>query len=71
MKDMKERKLSAYKAYFQKKYKEEVEKILSSSNKLEEADAKLERTINRFDEAWEQVYNFYYNDNDGEEEEED
>lgn len=70
MKDMKERKLSAYKAYFQKKYKEEVEKILNSSNKLKDADAKLERTINQFDEAWAQVYNFYYND-DSEEEEED
>lgn len=59
--DNDKRKVNAYRNYFQEKYKEEVMEILSNSKSFDEADAKLEKAINKFDEAWEQVKNYYPN----------
>lgn len=53
------RKIEAYKAYFQKKYKDDVEKALANSKNLEEADNKLDSIIARYDAAWDQVCYFY------------
>lgn|GEM_PF-7053218 len=53
------RKVQAYRNYFQEKYQKKVMDILSNSKSLDEADAKLEKAINKFDEAWEQVKNYY------------
>ena len=53
------RKVQAYRNYFQEKYQKEVMNILENSKSLEEADEKLEATINKFDTAWEQVKNYY------------
>lgn len=65
------RKVAAYKDYFQKKYTEDVLKILSESRSMDEADQKLERTIMRYDEAWERVKDYYADDIKEEEDEQD